>query len=162
MEWKEPTAEEIIKDAAKEDNNMIVRRFVAMVGHDYYSHYKRKEEEHIAQIHPDFSENTRLFWREIEARLNEPTVLYFNKVKCIDLLTKEAMDQSELCKRADYTSSYHYGLKQAYWDTIKIINDCINPRPVITDEGEEYCKNCRHVEMCSWYGTVGCEWRDEG
>ena len=28
----------------------------------------------------------------------------------------------------------------------------------ITEEGQEYCRNCIHSEMCSWYGTVGCEW----
>ena len=32
------------------------------------------------------------------------------------------------------------------------------PKPEITEEGQEYCKDCIHAEMCSWYGTVGCEW----
>ena len=31
-------------------------------------------------------------------------------------------------------------------------------KPEITEAGQEYCRNCIHSEMCSWYGTVGCEW----
>jgi hypothetical protein len=127
MERSELATEEIKEDAAKEDNDMIVRRFVAMVGHDYYIHHKRKEEEHIAQIHPDFSEDTRIFWHEIESRLKEPTTLNFDISSCIKKLEKKALDQSEKCKRADYSSSYHYGLKTAYWDAIRIIRDFTKP-----------------------------------
>lgn len=127
MERSELATEEIKEDAAKEDNDMIVRRFVAMVGHDYYIHHKRKEEEHIAQIHPDFSEDTRIFWHEIESRLKEPTTLNFDISSCIKKLEKMALDQSEMCKRADYSSSYHYGLKTAYWDAIRIIRDFTKP-----------------------------------
>lgn len=28
--------------------------------------------------------------------------------------------------------------------------------------GQEYCNDCIHAEMCSWYGTEGCEWRNTG
>lgn len=159
MEWKEPTAEEIRDDAAKEKNDMIVRRFVAMVGHDYYAHYRKKESEHIAQIHPDFSEDTRIFWREIESRLKEPTVLNMDIKNCIYTLEQDAKEQAEMCKRADYASSYHYGLKNAYYEAIKVIRDHCKVKPEITEEGKAYCMKCDHAEMCSWYGTDGCEWR---
>ena len=26
-------------------------------------------------------------------------------------------------------------------------------------ESKDYCSNCEHVEMCSWYPTEGCEFR---
>lgn len=29
-----------------------------------------------------------------------------------------------------------------------------------TKEQHEYCGDCNHAEMCSWYGAIGCEWRD--
>ena len=28
-------------------------------------------------------------------------------------------------------------------------------------EQKEYCWDCEHAEMCSWYGTIGCEWKKE-
>ena len=115
------TSEEIKQNAAKEDNDMIVRRFVGMVGYDYIKHYKKN----TPQINPDFSEETRIFWREIENRLKEPTVLNFDWKGCIECLEEKAKDQAAMCKTADHTSSYHYGLKSAYWEAIKIINDYV-------------------------------------
>lgn len=115
------TEEEIKLDAAKEDNDMIVRRFVGMVGYDYINHYKKN----TPQIHPDFSAETRIFWREIESRLKEPTTLKFKWKECIECLEKKAKDQAAMCKTADHTSSYHYGLKSAYWEAIRIISDYI-------------------------------------
>lgn len=29
------------------------------------------------------------------------------------------------------------------------------------EQGQEYCHNCIHVEMCMWYCYVGCEFRQE-
>ncbi len=29
-------------------------------------------------------------------------------------------------------------------------------------EDEEYCAECNHIEMCSWYPYDGCEFRDIG
>ena len=41
------------------------------------------------------------------------------------MLKEEAAKQAEMCSNADYASSYHYGLKQAYWEAIRIIEDCL-------------------------------------
>lgn len=117
----EISKEELIHDAETEENDMIVRRFVGMVGYDYIEHYKKD----TPQIHPDFSEDTRMFWKEIESRLKEPTVLNFDWQACVNQLEEQAKQQAEMCKRADYSSSYHYGLKTAYWEAIRIIKEHI-------------------------------------
>ena len=60
------TEQEIRNDYAREDNEMLVRRFVAAVGCDYVEHaYKNTN-----QIDPDFSEETKIIWEEIENRLH--------------------------------------------------------------------------------------------
>ena len=41
-------------------------------------------------------------------------------------LREEGSKQAELCSRTDSTSSYHYGLKQAYYDAIRIVEDCLS------------------------------------
>lgn len=115
------TVEDIKNDAQKEDGEMLIRRFVSNVGYDYIQHYKKE----TAKIHPDFSEETRIFWKEIEERLQKPVVIGFDREKCISKLREEAGKQAELCSRTDSTSSYHYGLKQAYYDAIRIIEDCL-------------------------------------
>lgn len=33
---------------------------------------------------------------------------------------------------------------------------------IITEAEAAYCENCDHVEMCSWYGTEGCELKTKG
>ena len=113
--------EDIQNDARKEDGEMLIRRFVSNVGYDYIQHHKKD----TAKVHPDFSEETRILWEEIEERLQKPVVIGFAREKCIAKLKEEADKQSKLCGRADYASSYHYGLKQAYWDAIRIIEDCL-------------------------------------
>ena len=105
----------------REDNEMLVRRFVGLVGYDYVQHRKKN----TAKIHPDFSEETRIVWKEIEERLQNPVTIGFDREKCISMLKEKAAKQAELCSKADYASSYHYGLKQAYCDAIRIIEDCL-------------------------------------
>lgn len=115
------TREEMQNHYRKEENEMLVRRFVGHVGYDYVEHHEKK----TAQLHPDFSEETRIVWKEIEERLQKPVTLGFDREKCISMLKEEAAKQSAMCSKADYTSSYHYGLKEAYWDAIRIIEDCL-------------------------------------
>jgi len=115
------TKEELEKDARIEDGEMLVRRFVGFVGYDYIEHNKRK----TAHTHPDFSENTKVFWKEIEDRLQKPVVINFDREKCILKLKKEAANQAEMCRKADHASSYHYGLRQAYMDAVRIIEECL-------------------------------------
>lgn len=115
------TVDDIQNDARKEDGEMLIRRFVSNVGYDYIQHHKKK----TARIHPDFSEDTRIFWKEIEERLQKPVVIGFDREKCIARLREEGIKQEKLCSRADSTSSYHYGLKQAYYDAIRIVEDCL-------------------------------------
>lgn len=113
--------EELEKDARIEDGEMLIRRFVSKIGYDYLQHHKKN----TAKIHPEFSEETRIFWKEIEDRLQKPVVIGFDRENCIAILRKKASEQAEMCKRADYSSSYHYGLKEAYYEAIRIIEDCL-------------------------------------
>ena len=89
-------------DARREDGDMLIRRFVSNVGYDYIQHSK-----------------------EIEERLQKPVVIGFDREKCIARLREEGSKQAELCSRTDSTSSYHYGLKQAYYDAIRIVEGCL-------------------------------------
>lgn len=115
------TNEEMGIHYRREDNEMLVRRFAGNVGYDYIQHHKKN----TAKIHPDFSEETRIAWKEIEERLQKPVTIGFDREKCISMLKEKAAKQAELCSTADYASSYHYGLKQAYWEAIRIIEDCL-------------------------------------
>lgn len=115
------TKEEMGSNYRREDNEMLVRRFVGHVGYDYIKHNKKN----TAKIHPNFSEETRTAWKEIEERLQKPVTVGFDREKCISMLKEEAAKQAELCSKADYASSYHYGLKQAYREAIRIIEDCL-------------------------------------
>lgn len=113
--------EEMENHYRREDNEMLVRRFVGNVGYDYVQHHKKN----TAKIHPDFSEETCILWKEIEKRLQNPVTIDFDREKCISILKEKAEEQAEMCSKADYASSYHYGLKQAYWEAIRIIKDCL-------------------------------------
>ena len=114
--------EDIQNDVRKEDGEMLIRRFVSNVGYDYIQHDKKN----TAHIQPDFSEETKILWSEIEERLQKPVVIGFDREKCIAKLREAAAKQAQLCSEADYASSYHYGLKQAYYDAIRIVEDFLS------------------------------------
>ena len=115
----ELTKQDRIDDAAREDDEMLIRRFVGAIGYDYIQHYKK----HTAQIHPDFSEETRIFWRELESRLKGTTVLDFDREGALAELKEMGKRQAEMCKEGSYASSYHYGLKSAYYEAMRIIEN---------------------------------------
>ena len=50
------TREDIENDYRREDNEMLVRRFVGHVGYDYIQHHKKN----TSNVHPDFSDETRI------------------------------------------------------------------------------------------------------
>lgn len=115
------TREDMENHYRREDNEMLVRSFVGNVGYDYVQHHKKN----TAKTHPDFSEETCIAWKEIEERLQNPVIIGFDRERCISMLKEEATKQAEMCSKADYASSYHYGLKQAYLEAIRIIEDCL-------------------------------------
>jgi hypothetical protein len=115
----EITKQDRMDDAAREDDEMLIRRFVAAVGYDYIQHHKK----HTAQIHPDFSEETLVFWDEIKSRLKGTVVLDFDREGVLAELRENGKEQAKLCQTADFTSSYHFGLKQAYYDAMRIIEN---------------------------------------
>lgn len=115
----EITKQDRIDAAAREDDEMLIRRFVAAVGYDYIRHHKK----HTAQIHPDFSEETLVVWNEIKSRLKGTVVLDFDREGALAELRESGKEQAKLCETADFTSSYHFGLKQAYYDAMRIIEN---------------------------------------
>lgn len=115
----ELTKQDRIDDAAREDDEMLIRRFVAAVGYDYIQHYKK----HTAQIHPDFSEETQIFWREIKSRLKGTTTLDFDREGALEELRENGKKQAELCQTAGFTSSYYLGFKQAYYNAMRVIEN---------------------------------------
>ena len=116
---------------AKEDDEMLIRYFVAGIGYDYIEHH----EKHTSQIYPDFSERTIDLWNEIKSRLKGTTVLDFDREGAIGELREKGKQQSLLCETADHTSSYHYGLKSAYYEAIRIIEK--HTRRAVDEEGSE-------------------------
>ena len=125
----EITKQERIDDAAREDDEMLIRRFVAAVGYDYIQHHKKD----TAQIHPDFSEETLVLWDEIKSRLKGTVVLDFDREGALAELKENGKRQAEMCKEGSYASSYHYGLKSAYYEAMKIIEE--HTRKGSNDEG---------------------------
>lgn len=115
----ELTKQDRIDDAAREDDEMLIRRFVSAVGYDYIQHHKKD----TAQVYPDFSEETQIFWQEIENRLKGTTVLDFDREGALAELRENGKEQAKLCQTADSTSSYHFGLKQAYYNAMRIIEN---------------------------------------
>ena len=69
------TREDIENDYRREDNEMLVRRFVGHVGYDYIQHHKKN----TSKVHPDFSDETRIVWEEIEERLQKPVAIGFDR-----------------------------------------------------------------------------------
>lgn len=62
--------------AKKETNEMLLRRFVSMVGYDY-------DQDYSPYLYPDFSEDTVAYWHEIERRMNDPVYVGFNSEEFI-------------------------------------------------------------------------------
>lgn len=121
----ELTIDDIKEDAAKEENDMIVRRFVSMVGYDYIRHDKTGK----AQIYPDWSDDTKVFWEEIESRLKEVTVLDFDIEQFKKLVNDEIDDHKWHLKHGqDYTHSYHAGIKDGMYKTLVFLNRCTKKR----------------------------------
>ena len=90
---------------ARETNEMLVRRFVAAVGYDYRQDYS-------PHIYPEFSEDTVALWEEIERRMTEPKCLNFYHDECVEEIRNDIKTQSDILNGgADYTTSYHYGVR---------------------------------------------------
>ena len=127
---KEITPKNLTDNIAREDNEMLIRRFVAAVGYDYIEHDKK----HSAQIHPDFSEDTIALWQEIEDRLHGTVTLVFDREQCESEIHKRMREQGEIMKEgATYTSSYHYGIHSGLSIALRIVEDCVT-KEVKTNE----------------------------
>lgn len=100
---------------AREDNSMLIRRFVAAVGHDY-------SQDYAPHLYPTFSEDTVALWDEIESRLKEPRCVNFQRDACLSELREEVKKQDGiLAGGPDYATSYHYGLRSGLNTAIGIV-----------------------------------------
>ena len=92
--------------APLEDDKTVIGRFVASVGHDFADHRKKK----TAQIWPDWSDETKALWGEIESRLTTPKCLEFDADGCIAAISDEIDTQRQMANKADYTTSWRVGI----------------------------------------------------
>ncbi len=130
---KEYTLSDMKFDAATEDNDMLLRRLIRLVGYDYVAHEKKD----TAQIHPDFSEETKVFWEEVEHRLNAPTVLAFDRERCRKEINKDIEDQNWHLKHGqDYTHSYHAGIKNGLYKALGIMEKYLSTVKDVTKHGQ--------------------------
>lgn len=107
---------------AQESNEMLLRIFVSAIGCDYIAHHKKN----TAQFHPDFSEDTKALWEEIESRLNAPTCLSFDIDTAWSMLNEEIEKQRGIINQNEYaTQSYHAGIKTGLNVACSIMRLCI-------------------------------------
>ena len=115
----EVTIDDIKQDAASEDNEMLLRRFVGMVGYDYVTDHQK----HTANFHPEFSDDTKVFWEEIERRLNAPTVLDFDRDAYKKQIHAVVNKQEWYIKHGQaHMLSYHAGVKSGLQTALEIAN----------------------------------------
>ena len=55
-------------------------------------------------------------------------------------------------------NKYKKMYKQVLSEAIEALSE---PTKTDTDEQNEYCSECTHAEVCSWYGTIGCEFKEK-
>lgn len=107
---------------AQESNEMILRIFVSAIGCDYIAQHKKN----TAQFHPDFSEDTKALWEEIESRLNAPTCLSFDIDAAYSMLNDEIEKQYGIIHQKECaTLSYHAGIKTGLNVAKQIIRCCL-------------------------------------
>lgn len=103
-------------EIARESNEMLLRRLVASVGYDYRQDYS-------PHIHPDFSDDTVAMWEEVERRMTAPKCLAFDREACIAQIREEDRNQRLIIGAgADYTTSYHVGIRSGLNFALKAIN----------------------------------------
>ena len=122
-EYGRPTQEEMeemqkTRESADSDE-MLLRTFVMNVGFDYRQDYR-------PHLHPEFSDKTKFLWEEIEKRMKGTRVLGFNRERCLREI-REAIHRQEqhIRQGADYTTSYHVGIKSGLNSALKIVEECL-------------------------------------
>lgn len=106
-------------DIAKMDNETLIGTFVSNVGYDYSTDYS-------PHAYPDWSEETKDLWSEIENRMQKPTVLDFDGESCIGRIREEIQKQKDITDgQADYSTSYHVGIISGLNDAWRIIEESV-------------------------------------
>lgn len=121
----------ISNNIAQASNDILLRMFIFAIGHDYITHH----EKHTAQLHPDFSEDTVILWKEIENRLKAQACLTFDLNKAYEMLHEEIDKQQGIIDQDEYiTKSYHAGVKAGLDVAYNIMRLCIM-KGVSEDDG---------------------------
>lgn len=104
---------------AKLDNNLLVSMFVSNVGADYKTDYS-------PHIHPDFSDDTKALWSEIEVRIHGRETLDFDRKKFLSRCNEELKKQDDILNAGpDYSTSYHYGIRSGLNIALRIMSECL-------------------------------------
>ena len=99
---------------AKEDPKFIIGRFVMSIQHDVLN-----KDPHSASIYPEWSEETILWWNEIESRMTAPACLNFDWENAKEILKNEIDQETDHMKHCDksqvsWRDGIIYGLNRAW------------------------------------------------
>ena len=108
-----------IEQIAKESNQSLIGLFVSNLRYDFSTDY-------APSIYPEWSEDTVKLWNEIESRMEKPTVLTFDREKCIREIMEEINEQRRITKTPDYATSYHIGIIYGMTCAWKIIEENVH------------------------------------
>jgi len=111
------------EDTAKEESENLVGRFIICAAVDLADH----RAAHKAEIWPEWSEETKLWWEEIDSRMKEPVCLNFDWKEAQKRIEEKADQQKKIMgSRQEHDTSWRVGLRDGLWDAWRIMEDCIH------------------------------------
>ena len=108
----------ITKDiTAREDPKYVISQLVVSVAFDLAN-----KDKHDPAIWPEWSEETKAWWDEIEQRMTRPACLGFDW-EAAKREIREAVDNEEqfLKGNRDYMTSWRVGIKDGLWKAYNIM-----------------------------------------
>lgn len=116
-------------DIRRMSNEDLVSQFVACVGADYKTDY-------APYVYPNFSEETREMWGEIEQRMSGVVTLGFNRSFFEKTMYDETKKQKEIVDSGpDYSTSYHVGIRSGLNLAFRIAMESLK-----VEDGEKHDK----------------------
>ena len=104
-------------DTARENPKFVIGSFVMCVAADLAN-----KDKHSPAIWPEWSEDTKLWWKEIEQRMTRPACLNFDWEAAKQEI-REAVENEEhfLNGQQDYMTSWRVGIKDGLWKAYNIM-----------------------------------------
>ena len=110
------------EDTAKEKSENLVGRFLLCAAVDLAEHRKANK----AKIWPEWSEETKLWWEEIDSRMKEPACLNFDREEAQKRIKEKIDQQRKIMGRGlEHDTSWRVGIVDGLWDAWNIMEDCI-------------------------------------